>query len=84
MDDQTDRGDPLEWSDIIAMLGVLLMTLAFAGAARMLRSESEAAAAAQARAPARVAAAAAPVAARPAPALIKAWIRDADTGALPR
>jgi hypothetical protein len=81
---QNDRGDPLEWSDIIAMLGILLMTLAFAGAARMLRSEREAVAAVQARAPARVAAAAVPMAARPAPALIEAWIRHAQTGALPR
>jgi hypothetical protein len=59
MNDPTDRDDPLEWSVIVSVIGVLLIALLFAGAARMLRSEREGVAAAQARAPARVAATAA-------------------------
>jgi hypothetical protein len=79
MKHQTDRDDPLEGSVIVSAIGILLMTLAFAGAARLLRSEHAAEAAVQARAPARVLAVADPVAARPAPARTEAWMRRAET-----
>lgn len=71
-----ERGDwdaPWEWSLIVSVIGIPLTAFAFAGAARMLRSEREAETAARARAPARVLSLAGPQADRPASALSEAW-----------
>jgi uncharacterized protein YcfJ len=76
MENQSHQNNPWKWSFLIAVIGIPLITLAFAVAARMLRGDPEEEVAAPARAPARVAAA---PAARPPPALIEDCNRYAAT-----